>query len=80
MSASDHSGSFEAVWEMVRQWPASERRSLASQLLASLAADHATARPNTSPASLIGAWRDAGPLDDAAIQTLLEEELLRKHG
>lgn len=80
MAAANQSGSFDAVWETVRQWPAEDKRSLASQLLASLAADHVVSAPRAKPADLIGAWRDAGPLTDDAVRTLLEEELLRKHG
>ena len=80
MAAANQPGSFDAVWETVRQWPTEDRRSLASQLLASLAADHAESAPKAKPADLIAAWRDAGPLTDDAVRTLVEEDLLRKHG
>ena len=80
MALSDQFDSFAAVWEVVRQWPASKRRSLASQLLASLSPEQAAPSAKTHPAVLIGAWRDADPLDDDAAQALLEDELLRKHG
>lgn len=76
----DHLASFEAVWNTVRQWPAAERRSLASTIMASLVADHAGPIPRSHPADLIGVWGDFGPIDDAAVQSALEEELLRKHG
>lgn len=78
MAASDQL-SFEAVWEVVRHWPATQRRSLASQLRASLDADEAAPPRKTSAGALIGAWRDAGTLDDDAVRAVLEEELLRKH-
>jgi hypothetical protein len=78
MATGDQQSMFEAVWDTVRNWPTPERRSLASRLLASLGSDDAS--PSTRSASdLIGAWRDAAPLDDAAVEALLEEELLRKH-
>jgi hypothetical protein len=78
MATGDQQSSIEAVWYTVRNWPAPQRRSLASRILSSLSSDEAM--PATGPASdLIGAWRDAGPLDDAAVDALLEEELLRKH-
>jgi len=78
--ATNHLGSFDAIWETVRYWPPDDRRSLASKILSSLAAAGEAPSPETSPADLIGAWSNAGPLSDAAAQTLLEEELMRKHG
>ncbi len=78
---SDQSISFSTVWDTVRQWPADERRSLASQILASLSGeaevkgDAAKARPS----DLIGAWRDAGSLDDAAARAAIEDALIEKH-
>lgn len=80
MASESQSASFEAVWNTIRQWPAEERRSLATTIMASLAADQAAAVAKAHPADLIGTWRDAGPIDDAAAQSALEEELLRKHG
>jgi hypothetical protein len=71
--------SFEAVWDAVRKWPAAQRRSLASQIMVSLASENAG--PGTARAGdLVGAWRDTVALDDAAVQALLEDELLRNHG
>ncbi len=78
--ATNHLGSFDAIWETVRYWPPDDRRSLASKILASLAAAKETPSLTASPADLIGAWRNAGPLSDAAAQALLEDELMRKHG
>lgn len=78
MGTGDLESSFEAVWFTVRDWPEPQRRSLASRILSSLASGEAV--PVTRPATdLIGAWRDAGPLDDAAVDALLDEALLRKH-
>lgn len=78
-AAGDQQSSFEAVWYTVRDWPEPQRRSLTSRIVSSLASGEAV--PATRPATdLIGAWRDAGPLDDAAVDALLAEELLRKHG
>ena len=79
MATSDQQNSFEAVWDTVRTWPTPERRSLASRLLASLGSDE-TGSPQRPARDLIGAWRDAGSLGDAAVEALLEDELLRKHG
>jgi hypothetical protein len=79
MAAIDESGSFKTVWQTVRQWSAEEQRLLASQILASLAATNASPRAATTPADLIGAWRSAGPVDDATVQAVLEDELIRKH-
>lgn len=79
MATGDQESSFEAVWFTVRDWPEPQRRSLASRILSSLASGEAV--PSTHPATdLIGAWRDAGPLDDAAVDALLGDEILRKHG
>ena len=78
MATGNQHNSFEAVWDTVRTWPTPERRSLASRLLASLGSDEASS-PQRPAMDLIGAWRDAGSLDDAAVDALLEDELLRKH-
>jgi hypothetical protein len=79
MATGDQQSSLEAVWDTVRNWPTPERRSLASRILASLDSDKASQRTNSAQ-ELIGAWRDADPLDDAAAEALLEDELLRKYG
>lgn len=79
MASGDQRSSVEAVWDMISALPMPERRSLASRILASLGSDEA--RPDRSPASnLIGAWCDAEPLDDTAVDALLENEILEKHG
>jgi hypothetical protein len=79
MATGNQQNSFEAVWDVVRTWPTPERRSLASRILASLGSDEASP-PHRPARDLIGAWRDALSFDDAAIDALLEDELLRKHG
>lgn len=79
MATGNQQDSFEAIWDTVRAWPTPERRSLASRILSSLDSDEANLAKR-HPQHLIGAWRDAGPHDDAAVDVLLADELLRKHG
>lgn len=79
MAAGNEQNAFDAAWDTVRAWPTPERRSLASRILASLDSDEQ--RLAQRPArDLIGAWRKAGTLDDAATEALLENALVRKHG
>jgi hypothetical protein len=79
MSTSGQAGSFDEVWGEVRRWPAAERLSLASQILASLSAERETASGKARPADLVGAWSSADPVSDEVVQTILNEELSRKH-
>jgi hypothetical protein len=69
----------DEVWGAVRRWPAAARLSLASQILASLSAEREIAFGHARPADLIAAWNSAGPVSDKAVQTILDEELQRKH-
>lgn len=79
--ASEQSMSFGAVWDTVRQWPADDRRSLASQILASLSGESGVKgeAAKARPSDLIGAWRDADSLDDAAASAVIEDALIEKH-
>ena len=53
----------------VRSWPTPERCSLASRILASLPSDEASP-PQRAARDFIGARRDTGPLEDAAVEML----------
>ncbi len=79
MSTSGQAGSFNEVWGEVRRWPAADRMALASQILASLSAEREIAAGQARPADLVGAWSSASPVSDEAVQTILDEELSRKH-
>jgi hypothetical protein len=69
------------VWREVCQWPPPARLSLAARILQSLEAESAGPSVEQRTLSdLIGAWRTDQPADDKAIERILDEERMRKHG
>jgi hypothetical protein len=87
MVAFPPNSAFAQVWEQVRQWPPTERRLLATQLLESLSPASASAsiggppaKPTTSAADLIGLWADVDPKPtDEELERILEESIFEKH-